>query len=457
MRLLRRILVTVLLATVSIVLIMTIKSGGDDYFESYYLLGLFKSRKPVYSEKLPLSPTEQKVFDAPLFESSEALTTASTPARYFHVDGFHFCKMLNNASFDSLAVVASWGRFVDYIDGKALRLANRLKKYGEVDRFSCFTVAEGANPFANVTSDRLLHRMDPFAYLMMVHGNKTNIENLYGAIEEFIKTRDIAMNAKVRPTQPAVPGNVYLAQHRYDGLWGHASLVNMEVSGYWELLDMADWDFVINISGMDYPLRHSREIYRGREFINWWEDTSQEAFRMLRPYLARSNRILKGTKLVSEMTSYHPLETGLFFPPFSGWKLCQQIQWMTLSRNFVKYLRHSREALHMLAFIQHTFVPDQSFFCYVAINTPILPNAPFPKRNIFLQRYNDNNHAALLDVSTVRNIGPRYFFARKVDLRTSKGRDHLKKHLQVGGYGELLGLRMLIIRGREKKTLNAGW
>ncbi|KAJ3212040.1 Xylosyltransferase 2 [Dinochytrium kinnereticum] len=460
-------------------------------YKTGQILGLFKAKRPERPEPLPLTAEQQLKFDAPLFsekETIDALAAASTTTRYFKIDGFNFCRILNNASFDSLATISQWEdsvasrnpspeEFVGFIDGEATRLAKTLHKYAvynkeEVDRFSCFSVAEGANPFANVSHDRLLHRIEPvnyfsdlipsiqavpqslipgprrkyhFAYLMMVHGNKTTIENvknlidiiddgsaiilihvdlksreLYGAIQELITLRDALMNEKIRPNQPPIPGNVHLATNRYDGLWGHASLVNIEVSGFWELLDLADWDFVINISGLDYPLRHSREIYRvmslkknkGREFISWWEDTSQEAFRIVRPYLSRTNKILKGSKLVTEMTSYHPLEA-------------------------------------------------------VALNTPYFSKRTVAeKKHYFQMSYNDKNHAAILDTTLVRYIGvdhnrdsPRYFFARKVDLRTNKGkevakwvqREHLKKHLQAGGYGELPGSPFVDFKGKGRK------
>ncbi|KAJ3100817.1 Xylosyltransferase 2 [Phlyctochytrium bullatum] len=562
MRLVKRVLAVVLMLAIALLLVVTLKSVGDDYFESYYLnsmmnnpninpeyayphmyktyqrMGWLKQVKQPDTEPLVLTPSQQAALDQPLFagEASGPLARAAAAEnRFVRMEGFKFCKGLNNASFDALAHVSAWGQslakrnpgpaeFAAFVDGEAAKLSKSLHKYGvykkeEVDRFSCFSVADGANPFANVSQDRLLHRIDPvnyfesfipsirpstqqvipgprrkyhFAYLLMVHGNKTMIENvqnmldilddgsaiflihvdlkskeLYTAVADLIERREAAMNAKWRPKDPPVPGNVFLAQNRFDGLWGHASLVNIEVSGFWELLDLADWEFVINVSGFDFPMRYSREIYRvmslkknkGKQFINYWEDTSEEAFRMVRPYLSRTNKVFKGTKLVTEMTSYHPLETGLFFPPFSGWKLCQQSQWMVLTRNFVKHLRTSLEALHVLAFIQHTFVPDQSYFCYVAINTPYFAKRTDPQpRHFFHTSYNDRYHATQLDLGWMRHIradhnrdAPRYFFARKVDLRSPKGREvakwiqreHLKRNLQVGGYGELPGGRFV--------------
>ncbi|KAI9349421.1 hypothetical protein DFJ73DRAFT_404479 [Zopfochytrium polystomum] len=78
----------------------------------------------------------------------------------------------------------------------------------------------------------------------------------------------------------AATGNVFLAKFRYRGMWGHISLVWMQLSGFWELHDLAEWDYVINLSAHDFPLRRSREIHRllskeenrGRNFIRHWSE-----------------------------------------------------------------------------------------------------------------------------------------------------------------------------------------
>jgi hypothetical protein len=79
---------------------------------------------------------------------------------------------------------------------------------------------------------------------------------------------------------PLYENNVFLAEKRYGGIWGHISLVWMQLSGFWELLDIADWDYVINLSAFDFPLRKTPEIHQflksksanGEVFIELWPE-----------------------------------------------------------------------------------------------------------------------------------------------------------------------------------------
>ncbi len=72
--------------------------------------------------------------------------------------------------------------------------------------------------------------------------------------------------------------NVFLQKNVFDNIWGHISLVYTQLAGFWELQDLADWEYVINLSCHDYPLRRNNEIYSyltsssrgGKIWINYW-------------------------------------------------------------------------------------------------------------------------------------------------------------------------------------------
>ncbi len=76
--------------------------------------------------------------------------------------------------------------------------------------------------------------------------------------------------------------HVHLARQRFDGIWGHSSIVHIQLSGFFELLDLGDWGHVINLSGEDFPLRASEDIartlqqprYVGKNLIQYWESPS---------------------------------------------------------------------------------------------------------------------------------------------------------------------------------------
>ena len=52
--------------------------------------------------------------------------------------------------------------------------------------------------------------------------------------------------------------NLRLVRQRYSTIWGGASLLTMLLSAIKELLEMedwTDWDFVLNLSESDYPVK----------------------------------------------------------------------------------------------------------------------------------------------------------------------------------------------------------
>ncbi|KAJ3206416.1 hypothetical protein HDU67_008176 [Dinochytrium kinnereticum] len=270
--------------------------------------------------------------------------------RYFQATGFEFCTALNNATFDSLAVINEWGdvtiakrnpfmhEFTEYIDRHARRIMlllygrNQFLEAQELSRFACYAAADGANSVANLSDTRILSVVDPInymapilplirpsisripaprrkyklAYLIMAHGDETVLNNLRTLIESlddgsaiflihldpdaellhqhlmgYIQEREKSLNVlNFRDNPVRQPGNIFLSSYRYSGLYGHAGQVWMQLSGFFELVDLAEWERVINLSAFDAPLRKSREVARvlarpenrGNEFIAHWGD-----------------------------------------------------------------------------------------------------------------------------------------------------------------------------------------
>ncbi|KAJ3102005.1 hypothetical protein HDU97_000918 [Phlyctochytrium planicorne] len=460
-----------------------------------------------------------------LADQSAARLTKIEKSRFVRVQGFKYCSMLNNATFDSLAHVKPWGttiarrdpfldEFVQLLESEAQKLSSTLyNKYPstlnskDVMRFTCYTVADGSNHMVNLTDTQLIREIDShryispiipaispspsripgprrkykLAFLLMVHGKVATLESiinilnviddgsavvlihvdqkaneLYEEVKKHVAAREKKMNEKLRPKADPEPGNIFMAQTRFHGYWGHVSLVWMQLSGFWELLDLADWDHVINLSAADYPLRYSRDMhrilnspeYRGRDFVERWEDNSESATRITRPHLPRLGATKDGISL------FHPREAGVIFPPFPRWKICKHHQWMILSPKFVRHLRTSDDALMALAFIEHTWIPDETYFCFVLINTPEYGHNSVNGNKRFLKFNLGSIHPMTLDITSTSLIGqdglgqePQYLLVRKVEPRTAKGRqllawihrEHIQKHAdRVGPNGTLL-------------------
>ncbi|KAI9349423.1 core-2/I-branching enzyme-domain-containing protein [Zopfochytrium polystomum] len=260
-----------------------------------------------------------------------------------------------------------------------------------------------------------------------------------------------------------VHSNVFIAQHRYRGMWGHISLVWMQLSGFWELFDIAEWDAVINLSAADFPLRRSREIHRllskqsnrGKNFIGHWSAPMDLAERIYRPHLPRTDRPSVEFSM-TEIT--HTM--GLRSPPFPEWTWCKHHQWMILTRDLVKFLRADLVALHVLAFMEHSWIPDELFFCAVANNRPQLSATVISSSKRFVE-FGGMIHPYYLDLRWTDRfpedaqvgVEPAYFFVRKVlqfdgsmeSTEPSGGRQlanwirekHLNRHLVPEGYGKI--------------------
>ncbi|KAJ3328051.1 hypothetical protein HDU76_010676 [Blyttiomyces sp. JEL0837] len=262
------------------------------------------------------------------------------------------------------------------------------------------------------------------------------------------------------------PGNVFLAKHRIVGAWSHISLVWMELSGYWELLDMAKWDIVINLSAQDFPFRRSREIHRflttgankGLNMIQHWQMSIEIAERLTRPHVRST-----------EFTMRYIEEAGLIYPPYPSWALCKQPQWMALTREFVEFVRQSDEAFQMLAFMEFSFIPDESYFCVVANNIPELKDTVLSRSPHFVN-FNGGYHPESLTLYHTHNFpeqeaivnsvaDPQYLFGRKFDFRSEEGRKlmnwirekHIRRHiLPDEAYGSLPAKEWVL------KTKNSG-
>src|SRR5688500_2285792 len=93
----------------------------------------------------------------------------------------------------------------------------------------------------------LLDKLDDSNAIILIHVDSRSA-TLYGFLQSMISTRDAAA------ARPPNTGNIHLSRVRFSGVWGHISLVHMQLSGFFELRDLADWDYVINLSNYEWPL-----------------------------------------------------------------------------------------------------------------------------------------------------------------------------------------------------------
>ena len=58
------------------------------------------------------------------------------------------------------------------------------------------------------------------------------------------------------------PRNIYVTPHRFATIWGGTSLLTMFIESFKTLLNKKDWnwDFIINLSESDYPLKKTEDL-----------------------------------------------------------------------------------------------------------------------------------------------------------------------------------------------------
>ncbi|KAJ3154325.1 hypothetical protein HDU89_008393 [Geranomyces variabilis] len=157
--------------------------------------------------------------------------------------------------------------------------------------------------------------------------------------------------------------NVFVMQNPFNLNWGASSIVFGQLEGFFTLMDLADWDYVINLSGYDYPIRNTGAIHAilerdpGKVYIEHWTDPETE-WRLERAFfLAKSQTAVRTPTAAPDRR----------FALDHRFRAMKHHQWMILPRAFVQHLRHAQDAHDLLAWSEHSWIPDESYFAMVAL------------------------------------------------------------------------------------------
>ncbi|KAJ3205811.1 hypothetical protein HDU67_008625 [Dinochytrium kinnereticum] len=394
--------------------------------------------------------------------------------------------------------------FVETIDDKAKEISmNLYEKHSYLDikdlnRFACYLAAEGSNRLAGSASRTMLRRVDPInyfksilpaitpstkhrlnkkphfkvAYTIMVSGNLTVFENfkyllnelddgsaafllhididseeLYQEISQYLLSRQ-PERLRLLGLNPEHENNIFIASKRYRTNLGEPSTLVSMLNTFWEFLDIANWDHLINLSVFDVPLRKTREIERllslphnkGRNFVEILDESDIIANMYTQSEVARADVNMDKAK-----SAFHsPSELGFIIAPQRRWRICRQIYGMILTREYIQYLRESDEATFMLSFFEHSVSPHDGFFCHVLLNTdPFRSNVDKSSRRYFTL---EKDRIKMTTMADTRAIGdgedqrekdnPQFLFALNVDVRQEDGvrlvhwlrENHVEKH-----------------------------
>ncbi|TPX33529.1 hypothetical protein SmJEL517_g03625 [Synchytrium microbalum] len=261
------------------------------------------------------------------------------------------------------------------------------------------------------------------AYLIMIHEHPDALATLLKALHTPSTLILIHLDKGASELRPAVEqviaqvpeyyNNVYVFS-QFNIHWGGGSMVMMMIEGFLKLLDLGDWDYVVNLSGYDYPLLEGEAIHSilerdpGKIYLTHWQD-SETPRRLELVFLAGADQ-----KFVVRPSA----GPDRSFPYKNKFTPIKHHQWLILPRDFISYLRTSQEAIDLLSWAEHAWVPDEWYFGMVIMASPYWRDRIHTRCG----RYINFPHGALhpnwierRDLSKIARAGiGSYFFARKV-------------------------------------------
>ena len=157
--------------------------------------------------------------------------------------------------------------------------------------------------------------------------------------------------------------NTYILESE-NVVWGGYSMVQAELNGMKNLLKLnIQWDFFINLSGQDYPLKSQKIIRayltknKGRNFIKIADqmDVRPETMNRIENYFVETETGFSGM-------TYKRAYLKDVIPYIGG-------QWMILTRECCEFICNSGEAKKFEDYYKNTLIADEAFFQTVLMNT----------------------------------------------------------------------------------------
>ncbi len=208
------------------------------------------------------------------------------------------------------------------------------------------------------------------AYLILVHRLPNQFKRLFEAIYEkenhylihIDKKAEQELGAEVESFLKDYP-NVYILKSE-NVIWGGYSMVQAELDGMNFLLNIdAKWDYFINLSGQDYPLKSQKIIRKfltennGKNYIKIADqkDVRPETMNRIENYFDEVD------DKISPLT--YKREFMKDITPYIGG------QWMILTRDCASFICNSTEVKKFENYYKNTLIADESFFQTVLMNT----------------------------------------------------------------------------------------
>nr|WP_314495171.1 beta-1,6-N-acetylglucosaminyltransferase [uncultured Chryseobacterium sp.] len=227
-------------------------------------------------------------------------------------------------------------------------------------------ISEDGTPVKNSAPTKSIS----IAYLVLVHRLPDQFKKLFSAIYDSANFYLIHIDKKAG-SEIEEEVSVFLKEypnvHILDSenvIWGGYSMVQAELDGMKYLLEMNEkWDYFINLSGQDFPLK-SQEIIKNFLSENYGNSYIKIADqKKIRPETMNriENYFEESENEISDKTHKRDFMEGVI--PYIGG------QWMILTRNCCEFLINDEEVKKFEKYYFNTLIADESFFQTVLMNT----------------------------------------------------------------------------------------
>ncbi|MDD2870867.1 MAG: beta-1,6-N-acetylglucosaminyltransferase [Candidatus Gracilibacteria bacterium] len=182
----------------------------------------------------------------------------------------------------------------------------------------------------------------------LIHIDKKADQKIHSEIKEFIKDFQ----------------NTYILESE-SIVWGGYSMVQVELNGIKKLLEIsAKWDFFINLSGQDFPMKSQKEItnYLSKNINNSYLKIAEQLLERPETMNRIENYFIDNGDNVSQIISKKRDYMENVIPYIGG-------QWMILTRKCCEFIINNIETKKFEKFYTNTLIADESFFQTLLMNS----------------------------------------------------------------------------------------
>jgi hypothetical protein len=259
------------------------------------------------------------------------------------------------------------------------------------------------------------------AYLIMAHNNPAQIRRLLGAIYHpdnyyilhIDKESDISCHKIAEELQLSYSNVSLLGSQTV--IWAGFSVLEVELRAIRKLLEMkSNWDFFINLSGQDFPIKTQKEITsylairKSCNFIEIFDPYkhwhSENPSIRIEGFFIEIPKEKKLLRLADYLNRSWPFENAKWYGGS---------QWVILNRLFCEYIISNKKVFEFEKFFSNTVAPDESFFQTVLMASDFSSSVVNDNKREIYWEGNRPKIYKMEDLQILLNSSN--FFARKFD------------------------------------------